>query len=42
MVRVMGIVDSKANTMNPENIATYAWKLFDEPKDKQSFEVEVV
>ncbi|OAQ64601.1 short-chain alcohol protein [Pochonia chlamydosporia 170] len=38
MVRVMGVVDPK--TLSPESIAEKAWELFDEPKDKQAFEME--
>jgi hypothetical protein len=42
MVRVMGLVNPDAKTMSPKNIATHAWELFDEPKEKQTFEVEVL
>lgn len=38
MVRVMGVVDPK--TLSPESIAEKAWELFDEPKDRQTFEME--
>ncbi len=42
MVRVMGLVNTSAKSMNPKNIAYSAWELFDEPKDKQTFEIEVL
>ncbi|KAH8886143.1 NAD(P)-binding protein [Thozetella sp. PMI_491] len=41
MVRVMGLVDQAAASTNPKNIADSAWELFDEAKDKQTFEIEI-
>ena len=42
MVVVGGAVDVSAETLNPPNIASHAWELFNEPGSAQSFEVEVL
>ena len=41
MVRVKGLVDPAAKTLNPKNIASHAWELFDEKKGENTFEVEI-
>jgi hypothetical protein len=41
MVRVMGVVGPDAKGTNPKHIAEVAYELFEEDKEKKTFEVEV-
>ncbi|CAI6100719.1 unnamed protein product [Clonostachys chloroleuca] len=42
MVLVGGRVDPAHETLSPSNIASRTWGLFEEPKGKQTFEIQVV
>ncbi|VUC25752.1 unnamed protein product [Clonostachys rosea] len=42
MVLVGGAVDPTHATLSPSNIASRTWGLFEEPKEKQTFEIQVV
>jgi NAD(P)-dependent dehydrogenase (short-subunit alcohol dehydrogenase family) len=42
MVLVGGPVDPAHITLSPSNIASRTWGLFEEPKEKQTFEIQVV
>ncbi|KAK5996547.1 hypothetical protein PT974_01882 [Cladobotryum mycophilum] len=42
VLTVGGVVDPSFETLNPLNIASQAWKWFDQPKGQQTFEMEIL
>lgn len=42
LITVGGPVDPSSETLNPANIASRTWELFEQPKGQQTLEIEVL